>query len=442
MENKKTSESEIVTIESLSHEGRGIAHINGKTIFVEGALPGEQVSIHYRKRHTRFDEAIIENIITPSSHRVTPRCPHFALCGGCSQQHINENHQILSKEQKLKENLNHFGNVEPKEWLPPMQANSAWGYRRRARLGVRFVAKKNRVLVGFREKNSRYLADLNCCEVLVPQVSALIKPLQSLIQELSIFEHIPQIEVTVSDSVISLIFRHLREFSPQDLQFLTNFAKEHQIRIYLQPKDMASVWLLWPSDEAFDLSYHLPEHQIEIQFHPSNFIQVNSQINQLLTSKAIEFLQLKNTDIVLDLFCGLGNFTLPIARYSQKVIGVEGDENMAERARKNAILNNLDNTEFYAANLEESFSNTRWISEKFTKLLIDPPRSGALNVVEQVNGWPLLERIVYVSCNPATLARDAGILVDKKGFKLAKAGVVDMFPHTDHVESIAVFERM
>ncbi len=433
---------EIVNIESLSHEGRGIAHINGKTTFVEGALPGEQVSIRYRKRHARFDEATIEQVISSSPHRVIPRCPHFGICGGCSLQHISENYQISLKQQMLKEHFNHFGNIQPQEWLPPMQTPSSWGYRRRARLGVRYVAKKGRILVGFREKNSRYLADLTTCDVLVPKVSALIQPLQIMIRDLSIFEHIPQIEVTVSDDNVALIFRHLLEFSQQDLQILTQFAQYNQIRIYLQPKNMDSVWLLWPQNEPFDLSYKLPEHQIEIWFHPSNFIQVNSDINRLLTSKAIELLQLKKTDIVLDLFCGLGNFTLPIARYSQKAIGVEGDANMTERAGKNAKLNNLDNLEFYAANLEQSFTHCAWSKEKFTKLLIDPPRSGALNIVEQIECWPLLERIVYVSCNPATLARDAGILVHKKGFKLAKAGVIDMFPHTDHVESIAVFERM
>lgn len=439
---KEKKTLEIVKVESLSHEGRGIAHINGKTTFIEGALPGEQVIIRYRKRHARFDEANIEELIEASPHRVIPRCPHFGVCGGCSLQHTDKNYQIYLKEQMLKQHLNHFGNgLEPKEWLPPIQAKSEWGYRRRARLGVRFVAKKNKILVGFREKNSRYLADLTSCEVLDSRVSTLIVPLQNMIQQLTIYEHIPQIEVTVSDQVVSLIFRHLREFSQQDLQILTQFAQDHYIRIYLQPKDMASVHMLWPSNEPFDLSYKLPEHQIEIQFHPSNFIQVNSEINRLLTSKAIELLDLQKNDIVLDLFCGLGNFTLPIARYSQKVIGVEGDTDMTERARKNAKLNQLDNVEFYSANLEDSFSSLPWNTEKFTKLLIDPPRSGALNIAEQIECWPDLKRIVYVSCNPATLARDAGILVHKKGFRLAKAGVIDMFPHTDHVESIAVFEK-
>ena len=425
-----------VKIESLSHEGRGIAHVEGKTVFVSGALPGEEVLFQYKKRRSKFDEAHTLEVKNPAAERIDAKCEFFGICGGCSLQHMQHEFQIEHKQSVLIEQLKHIGNVEPKSVIPPL-TGPQWGYRRRARLGVKYVEKKGRVLVGFREKYSPFVADINRCEVLHPSVGLLLEPLQSLIAELSLIKQIPQIEVAVGDDVTALVFRHLADFTDKDMVKLKDFGEKYNIDIYLQSGGLDSVVPL-DGITPRELSYALTEFDVTLNFQPTDFTQVNLEINRAMVPRALELLEVNSEDRVLDLFCGIGNFTLPLARKASRVLGIEGDHGLVERAKQNATSNNINNVDFRAVDLAKDDLDEDFLHDGFNKLLMDPARTGAQEVIQKMD-LSLIDRIVYISCNPATLARDAGILVNKKGFTLKQAGIMDMFPHTTHVESIAVF---
>ncbi len=430
-------------IESLSHEGRGITHIEGKTVFVNGALPGEEVLFQYKKQRSKYDEAQALEIIHPAAARVDAKCEFFGLCGGCSLQHMQHDFQIEHKQSVLMEQLKHIGNVKPKSVIPPL-TGPQWAYRRKARLGVKYVEKKGKVLVGFREKYSPFVADMNRCEVLHPSVALLIEPLQLLIADLSLIKHIPQIEVAVGDDVVVLVFRHLEDFSDADVSKLKAFGEQHSINIYCQSGGLDTVAPL-PGTTPEELFYTLPEFDVTMKFLPTDFTQVNYEINRDMVHRALELLEVDSSDHVLDLFCGIGNFTLPLARKAASVLGIEGEHGLVERAKHNAVANHINNVEFRAIDLakedlNEDFRSIEFFRTGFNKMLLDPARNGAQEVIEKLN-LASVEKIVYVSCNPATLARDAGILVNTKGFKLEQAGIMDMFPHTTHVESIAVFSK-
>jgi 23S rRNA (uracil1939-C5)-methyltransferase len=429
----------IATIHALSHEGRGIASVRGKTIFIEGALPGETVTFSYQRKHKRYIEAKVEDIINHSSDRITAACKHFSKCGGCSLQHMDPTAQITFKQKVVLEQLCHFGGVEPREVLAPI-TGSLFGYRRRARLGVKFVAKKGGVLVGFREKNNHYLADLESCIVLDPSVGLLLTELKNLLSNMQAYREIPQIEVAIIDALAVLVFRHMVPLCGSDLEALINFGRLHKIAIYCQPSGPDSVHPIWHPEEYGYLSYHLKDYEIEILFGPQDFTQINVEINQKMVKKAVELLEVKSTDRILDLFCGLGNFTLPFARFASEVIGVEGSQEMVKKAYQNAEHNGIKNVEFYANNLQGPLSDVEWAKRSYDKLFLDPPRTGAQEIGAII---PILSpnRIVYVSCNPATLARDVGEWVKNHGYTLEAVGVLDMFPHTTHVESIALLDR-
>jgi len=433
-------------IESLSHEGRGIAHINGKTTFVDGALPGEDVEIRYLKKHSKFDEAEAVKILKASKDRVEPRCPHFAICAGCSLQHLSQDAQIAFKEKVLLEQLEHFAGLKldnKEKILPPIKAEP-WGYRRRARLSVRYLHKKDKLLVGFHEKNGRYVADLSSCAVLRPEVGDKLSALADLIRSLSIYAEIPQVEIACDDSGASLIFRCLKSANEEDQEKLRLFAKKHVYKIYLQNKGLDSVVLFCdPNDEKADtkkmLHYKIADYNIDMQFLPMDFVQVNAEINQKMLRQAIELLELKPEDKVLDLFCGVGNFTLPLAKHCQSVVGVEGEAGLVARAKANAVRNGITNVEFYQVDLASEVSgltNTTWAGRHYNKILLDPPRVGASAILPLLSKLKA-EKIVYVSCNPATLARDLKELT-ANGYELEKIGILDMFPHTSHVETMAV----
>lgn len=425
---------------ALSHEGRGIAQVpkeQGKTVFIDGALPGESVEIQYLSRRGKFDEAKTLTVLKASPDRVEPQCPSFGVCGGCALQHLEISQQILHKQKVLEENLAHFGKVKPNSWLKPL-TSKVWGYRQKARLGVKYVPKKGGVLVGFREKQGRYLVDMDRCEVLHPSVGEKIADLKKLISDLDAKASIAQIEVAVDDQKTALVFRHLEILSDHDLEKLILFGNQHNFLIYLQPKGPESVHCINRS-EFEKLSYSHPDYGVKIYFSPQDFTQVNAEINLKMVKQALGLLDLKPSDTVLDFFCGLGNFSLPMAKTAQKVLGIEGDLLMVKKALENAELNNLKNIDFQMANLfEKEWQNK--IYGDFNKVLLDPPRSGAEEVVNFI-GQKKIPKVVYVSCNPATLARDAGILVHQYGYRLETAGVMDMFPHTAHVESMALLVR-
>ena len=424
-----------VTIEGLSHDGRGVARVDEKTVFVEGALPDEEVSFLYVERRKNYDVGVVSEVHSASSDRVEPRCAHFGVCGGCVLQHMHEKRQIEAKQQVLMDNFERLGKVKPDQIAPPL-TGPYWGYRRKARLGVRYVPKKGGALVGFRERRSPYIVDMHCCEVLYPSVGKLIDPLREMISELDAKNRIAQIEVAVDDSQTALAFRNLDPMSEADSQRLRDFAQQHNLRIYLQPAGPDSVVPLWP--ETITLSYELASYGVRFRFLPTDFTQVNSDINRQMVDRALEWLEPGAEDRVLDLFCGLGNFTLPLARRSKEVVGVEGSRDLVQRARENAAENELKNVEFHVADLAGELEKAPWWKGGFEKVLLDPARDGAEQTLSHIADLDV-KRIVYVSCNPATLARDAGILVNEHGYTLEKAGVMDMFPHTAHVESIALF---
>lgn len=427
----------VTSIESLSHDGKGVAHIDGKTIFIDGALPGEKVEFIYTSKRKSFDEGRVSKIITASADRVEPGCQHAAICGGCSLQHMSAEAQIKAKHHVLMDNLQRIGHVLPDTELKAL-TGPIWGYRHKARMGARYVIKKEKMLVGFREKRSGYLAELEQCEVLHPSVGLRLRQLADLIANLSIPMKVPQIEVAIGDDTLALIFRHLEALIESDLEALAAFGQEYKMQIYLQPGGPESIHLLYP--EQAQLSYALPEENIIIHFQPTDFTQVNPDINRAMIKQVITMLDLTKDDRVLDLFCGLGNFTLPMARHAASVVGVEGNLDLVKRARENAVANDIDNAQFHMADLMADVNAETWLSGPYDKVLLDPPRSGAKEVIPQLIKLDI-KRIVYVSCHPGSLARDAGALVNEYGYRLISAGVMDMFPHTAHVESIALFER-
>ncbi len=429
-------------VESLSHEGRGVAHIDGKAVFISGALPGEKVTFIYTSQNRSHDEGKIEEVLTASPDRVEPKCVHYAICGGCSLQHLSSEAQIKYKQQSMLDGLKHLGKVEPEEIFEPMTGD-AWGYRRKARLGVKFVIKKDKVLVGFRERHGGFLADMNSCEVLHESIGVKLQDFQTLIYQMESRDSTPQIEVAVGDKDTALIVRHLKPLSAEDTQLWIGFAEEHNFQLYLQPKGPDTVHRIWPETGDVSLYYEHKAFDTRVEFGPQDFFQVNSSINIQMVPRAVDLLKLTGTERVLDLFCGLGNFTLPIARNAAQVTGVEGDLVMVKRARETAIANGIENTDYFACNLmgtEQELKSQPWLKKQYDCILLDPPRSGAKEIIE-LFGKLKAKRIVYVSCHPATLARDAGELVHTHGYKLVGAGVMDMFPQTAHVESIAVFER-
>lgn len=430
-------------ITDLGHDGRGVARVDGKTVFVSGALLGEQVLLRLRKRHRHFDEAEVVELITRSPHRVEPRCQHFAQCSGCSLQHLDAESQIAGKQHALAENFERIGKVAPQSWLPPL-AGEPWGYRRKGRLSVRNVDKKGRVLVGFREEeNPRFVVDIQRCEVMHPALGPKVGLLADLINGMDAAGTIAQVEFAAGDDTMALVFRHMQPLSERDLAALTAFGQLHDLAIYLQPGGNSSVHPLWPEHPR--LAFRIASgdarfEDVELEFEPLDFVQVNADMNQRMLARAMELLDLQPTDRVLDLFCGLGNFTLPIARRVAEVVGVEGEHGLVERAAQNAARNGITNASFHVANLFEDQRGTDWAKTPWDKMLLDPPRAGADQLLAYLP-HKRTRRIVYVSCHPASLARDAGILVNQHGFKLKSAGVMDMFPHTAHVESIALFER-
>ena len=445
-----TASTEWLSVESLDLEGQGVAHnAEGKVVFIEGALPGEQVQVSVFRRKNQWEQATITAMRRESSQRVTPRCRYFGTCGGCKMQHLQAGAQLATKQRALEDGLWHLAKVKPDQVLRPIEG-PAWGYRYRARLSVRFVAKKGKVLVGFHERKSSYVADMSSCEVLPPHLSALLPRLAELIGSMDQRDRLPQIEVAVGDAVVALVLRHLEPLTAGDVQRLREFASQHSVQWWLQPHNPASVHSLDAHDS--ELTYTLPEFGITMRFRPTDFTQVNHQINRTLVARAIRLLDPQPDERVIDWFCGLGNFTLPIATLAREVIGIEGSEPLVERSRENAVFNGLAaKTRFMASNLFEIDAPGLAALGPADKWLIDPPREGAFALAKALAdvaadsaaapGYTLPRRIVYVSCNPATLARDTGLLVHQAGYTLAAAGAVNMFPHTAHVESIAVFEK-
>ncbi len=426
-----------LTIEDLSHDGRGVARVDGKAWFVAGGLPGERVRAKRTAKHRQFDEAEVVEVLDASPERVAPACPHFGTCGGCSLQHLSPAGQIAAKQRTLLENLERIGHVAPARVLAPLQG-TPWGYRRRGRLSAKWVEKKGRMLVGFRETNGRFVAELSRCPVLHPAIGERIDALARTIEAMDARREIPQVEFAVGDAQGALVFRHLVELGPADRERLAAFGRENGLYIYLQPGGLDSVVALEPADAA--LSFALPAYDVSLAFRPLDFIQVNGDINARMIDHALALLDPRPEDRVLDLFCGLGNFTLPLARRCAHVTGVEGEAGLVQRARDNAARNGIANVEYHAANLAQDQRDAPWARAKHDLVLLDPPRAGAIEVLAYLPRKDV-RRVVYVSCHPASLARDAGVLVREHGFKLAAAGVMDMFPHTAHVESIAVFER-
>lgn len=428
-------------VEKFSHDMRGIARVGGKTVFIDNALPGERVVIKYTARRSKFDEGAALEILQSSADRCVPRCPHVDLCGGCAVQHLQPAVQIAEKQKILLDQLARFGDLQVPEILPPLLAEP-FGYRRKGRIGIREMkkGKGGRELVfGFRQKRSNELTDIGECHVLHPQIADRIPALKRLVAESVGRAHFSQLEVAVGDDAAAVVLRHLKPLADADRARWLAFAEDSGLHLYLQPGDAASTHRIWPADGDQRLSYALPEFDLSLAFHPLDFIQVNFAINRQMVSRAVALLDPQPGERVLDLFCGLGNFTLPLARRAGEVVGVEGEGALMQRGIDNAARNGLDNVQFHAADLTRDIKSHPWARGGFDRILLDPPRSGALEVVRQLARFGA-KKIVYVSCNPATLARDAGELAGL-GYRLTGAGVMDMFPHTAHVESMAVFER-
>jgi 23S rRNA (uracil1939-C5)-methyltransferase len=444
-------------VESLDLDAQGIAHRTegegaGKVVFIEGALPGERVQVSVSRKKNQWEQGQVSAIARESAQRVRPGCPHFGLhagaCGGCKMQHLHPAAQVAVKQRVLEDNLAHLAKVKPERLLRPLEG-PAWGYRWRARLSVRFVAKKGTVLVGFHERKSRYVADMTVCPVLPPALSAMLPALRMLIGAMDQRDRLPQIELAAGDAVTALVLRHLEPLSVADAQRLRDFGAAHAVQWWLQPKGPETVHLL--DEGGPELSYSLPEFGVTVPFKPTDFTQVNPHINRVLVERAVRLLAPTRNERVIDWFCGLGNFTLPLATRAGDVLGIEGSETLVQRARDNAAANGLSsNTRFEARNLFEIGPEDLRNIDAAERWLIDPPREGAFALAKAVAdlhaagpgaGWTPPQRIVYVSCNPATLARDAGLLVHQGGYRCSLAGVVNMFPHTAHTESLAVFDR-
>ncbi|MDH3613900.1 MAG: 23S rRNA (uracil(1939)-C(5))-methyltransferase RlmD [Gammaproteobacteria bacterium] len=439
MARRRRREPETARIESFSHDGRGIVAGGGKKVFVAGALEGEEVRFQRRKSRRNFDEAELLEVLEASPERIDARCEAFGRCGGCALQHVSAEQQRQIKAQTLQDNLLRIGQVTPDRWLDPI-VGPIWNYRRRARLGVKDVYAKDRVLVGFRERHAPYITDMHRCEILAEPVDSMIDPLSDLIGELSIKARLPQIEIAVADNAIALVFRVLDTPSAADEALLRGFGEEHGLRIYLQPGGPDSVVLLYPESPPDSLYYDLPEFDVRIAFDAVGFVQVNSDINRSMVSHAVELLDPGSDDRVLDLYCGIGNFSLPLGRRADTVLGVEGEAMLVKAASDNATLNGADNVSFRQADLSAIDGSERWLRDGWDCVLLDPARSGAQEIVNHIDTIGP-RRIVYVSCHPGTLARDAGTLVNEKGYQCEAAGIIDMFPHTAHIESIAVFNK-
>jgi 23S rRNA (uracil1939-C5)-methyltransferase len=428
---------EVATVAALTHDGQGIVR-EGKAAFVAGALPGESIRFRRTRHHRQHDEAELLEVLEPAAARVVPRCAHFGVCGGCALQHLAPEAQLEAKQTELRDNLERVGRLSPQQWLEPLRG-PVWNYRRRARLGAKFVIKKDRVVVGFRERLAPYVAELQRCEVLSLPLGELIAPLAAMLNGLSIRHRIPQIEAAVADNVVALVLRVLDPPSTDDLARLREFAARHSVRFYLQAGGLDSVRPL-EGDTGEPLRYGLPQFDLQLEFTPTDFVQINAQINEALVSRAVELLDLTPSASVLDLFCGIGNFTLALARRAGRVVGVEGEQGLVERARHNARLNGIANAGFHVADLGHAPEpGLPWLTDNYTHVLLDPPRAGASEVLAAVSRLNP-QRVLYISCHPGSLARDLGLLVHEHGMNLVAAGVLDMFPHTTHVESLALLE--
>jgi len=429
----------VADVVAATLEGAGVIAAGGKRVLVPGALAGEEVAFERARRHRNFDEGVLREVRRPSPHRVTPACPYFGRCGGCSLQHVEPAAQVELKQSTLLDSLARLGGVEADRVLPPVRG-ALWGYRRRARLAARHVPGKGRVLVGFREAAKPWITDMLGCATLVPDIATLIAPLSTLIGALSIRARVPQVEATAADNATALVFRVLEPPSAGDVERLLAFGRDHAVRIYLQSGAPETAALLPGTSAGEDLHYRLPAHGLTLTFGPTDFIQVHGEVNRLMVDQALDLLAPAPTDRVLDLYCGIGNFTLPLARRAAAVTGLEGAGAAVLRGRHNAILAGLDGARFVEADLAGAGAEGAWTREHFDLALLDPPRTGALALLPALaKVGP--RRIVYVSCHPGTLARDAGRLVADHGYRLVAAGIMDMFPHTSHVESMALFER-
>ena len=441
---------EWLSVESLDLEAQGVAHnLGGKVVFIEDALPGEEVQVNVNRRKNNWEQATMTALRRESSQRVVPRCPHFGTCGGCKMQHLHVGAQVATKQRALEDQLWHLGKVKPEQMLRPIEG-PAWGYRYRGRLSVRFVAKKGKVLVGFHERKSSFVADMDSCEVLPRHVSDLLVPLRELVAAMDQRDRLPQIELAVGDMVTALVLRHMEPLTDADLTRLRAFGANHGVQWWLQSKGPDTVQRL--DEGGPELSYALPEFGITMPFKPTDFTQVNPHINRVLVARALRLLDVRPDERVIDWFCGLGNFTLPIARSAREVLGIEGSEALVQRSHENAVVNALDsNSRFVARNLFQLTPAELAGYGQADKWLVDPPREGAFALARALAdlhvdpslapGYEPPQRIVYVSCNPATLARDADLLVHQAGYRCTMAGAINMFPHTAHVESMAVFER-
>lgn len=436
----KSGDTGVAHTESLTHEGLAVAHVDGKAVFIHGSLPGETVRFRYHNKHARYDVAVATEILNPSADRVVPACPHFGQCGGCSLQHFRPSAQVAAKQAILLETLQRIGGVTPERVLAPV-TGPEWHYRRRARLGARLVPKKGGVIVGFRERRSSFIAHIESCAILDARVGGLIPEIRGVISSLSCPDRIPQVEVAAGDEAVALVFRHVVPLTDRDHQMLTEFGAAHGITVYLQPEGPESVQLL-PSCAPAALEYQV-EDATRLRFSPIDFVQINTVVNARMVARAIELLEVTCEDRIVDFFCGLGNFSLPLARRARHVAGVEGSAALVSRARENAVYNRITNAEFVCEDLyrpANADGAPEWWNEGFDKALLDPPRSGAMDLLKRINA-DSIRRILYVSCYPGTLARDAEFLVNVKGYRAAAAGVLDMFPHTNHVESYILFEQ-
>jgi 23S rRNA (uracil1939-C5)-methyltransferase len=432
----KPGEVQEADIVDLAHDGRGIARVDGKAVFIDGALPGERVRFRLIKRRRQLDEAGLVEILIASPDRVAPACAHFGICGGCSLQHLSAPAQVEAKQRQLLDNLERIGRVRPERVLAPLRGPE-WSYRRRARLGVKYVHKKGRVLAGFREREKPYLADIQRCEILPEPLAALPRDLAALVETLAIREKIPQVEVAAGDEATALVFRVLEAPAAEDIEKIAAFGAKQGVQIFLQSGGLDTVRPLHPHYSP--LSYAVDAGRVVIEFGPVDFIQINREINVSMVAAALGLLLPTRNDAVLDLFCGLGNFTLPLAHRALRVVGVEGDSLLVAKAGANATRNRIGNAAFFVENLFEPAQFGSWANDRYELVLLDPPRAGASALMARMAHWRP-RRVVYISCHPGSLARDAEILVYSQGFKLTCAGVMDMFPHTTHVESIAVFE--